>query len=301
MWPKAVRLEHVADASADFVFVASPAGFHADQSIEAMEAGLNVFCEKPMSSTCADAERMIAASRRSDKLLAIGLFRRFFPASLAIRDMVANRTLGQPLRYRIAEGGPFGWPAASATFFQKQHAFGGVLHDLGVHALDLVLHWFGEATEVEYADDAAGGLETNCLVRLKHASGLEGEVRLSRDWNTANRYFIEFERGWIGFSPAKADELEFGLRSCVQVDKDNQEKAHPLAYRMRVCELAQHWGLPSAGTESLTYHQCFTEQLAQFMRAINREEPVFVPGEEGIRSLRLIEQCYANRKEMALH
>ena len=239
-----------------------------------------------MANTVSQAEEMIAVSKETGRILAIGLFRRFFPSTKAIKDIVENHSLGKPVRYQFSEGGLFNWPAASATFFSKEHSGGGVLHDLGVHTLDLAIHWLGDPKAVEYEDDAYGGLETNCLVQLDHGD-FHGEVRLSRDWTTSNRYFIKFERGWVGWKVGEANRIEMGFNGSSQV------------FQVQVCDPSENWGNPAPGNPGLTYHQAFTAQLANFVRAVQGEEPLMVPGSEGIRSLRLIEECYRNRRTMA--
>ncbi|MFQ3669186.1 MAG: Gfo/Idh/MocA family oxidoreductase [Fimbriimonadaceae bacterium] len=285
--PGAKRLTSVAQAAelgAEAAIVASPSAYHAEQTVEALRAGMHVLVEKPIAGTVADGERMAAAAAETGRILAVGLFRRFFPAVQAVREALESGAFGRPVRYTIAEGGPFNWPAASPTFFQKKHAFGGVLHDLGVHVLDLVAYWFGDPEVVRYEDDADGGLETNCLVETSHDGGLAGEVRLSRDWATANRYHIECERGWIGWRGGAANELEFGFRP------------GSTAMRAQVGPVADHWGQPAAAEPGLTYAQSFTAQLDEFVRAVRGEAPVRVPAEEGLRSLRVIEACYRRRE-----
>jgi predicted dehydrogenase len=194
---------------------------------------------------------------------------------------VENETLGKANSYQIAEGGEFEWPAASATFFQKAHSGGGVLLDLGAHTLDLVEHWFGEPTAITYEDDADGGLEATCCVEMCHVGGVTGQIRLSRDWRTSNRLFVEFERGWVSFSPGMPNRLEIGVAGCDFVG------------RIDLSEPSLSWGLPAAGRPALTYSQCFTAQLQQFVHAIQRGGPPLVTGVDGLSNLRLIERCYA--------
>jgi len=287
LWPGILPVSsiHSQESPSEAAIISSPSRFHAEQAIQAMAAGMHVLCEKPMANTVAEAEEMIATSERTGKLLAVGLFRRFFPSTRAIKEIVEKQTLGRMVRYDFAEGGLFNWPAASATFFSKEASGGGVLHDLGVHTLDLALHWFGEPSDLEYEDDAAGGLETNCLVRLNH-DGFHGQVRLSRDWTTSNRYFIEFERGWVAWRVGAANEIEMGLPGSDQ------------AYKVQICGATEHWGNPAPSDPGYTYHQAFTAQLANFVAAIEGRETLMVPGSEGIRSLRLIERCYQQKEAM---
>lgn len=288
-FPNAKRVENLpeaAKAGAQAAIVASPANHHAEQAIAAMEAGMDVLSEKPMAATVEAAERMVEASTRTGKLLAVGHFRRFFPTTLALKELVDNKSLGHVVRYSIAEGGPFGWGAVSATFFQKAHSQGGVLHDHGAHVLDLVLHWFGEPVRLVYEDDEAGGLETNCKLQMWHKNGVEGVVRLSREWITANRNHFEFECGWVGWNTGNSNSMEVGLGGTSSV------------YKITLCEESHAWGRPVAGRPLNSYEQSFTAQLAGFLKAVQGGASLAVPGTEGIRCLRLIEQCYQRRKSM---
>ena len=51
-----------------------------------------------------------------------------------------------------------------------------MLMDIGVHALDLLQWWLGKTAVLEYADDAMGGIEANCLIRCRLECGATGEV-----------------------------------------------------------------------------------------------------------------------------
>jgi predicted dehydrogenase len=263
----------------DLAVVASPPKFHAAQTNALLAAGVHVLCEKPMASSVAEAESMIAAAKAAKRVLAIGLFRRFFPALQMIQSLVADGSLGKPVSFRFAEGGVFNWPAASASFFQKQHSRGGVFLDLGVHVLDLVCWWFGEPASFTYEDDAMGNLEANSRLALTFPGGLTGEVRLSRDTPMNNRFVIEFERGRVTWKVGDGNRLDIRLNGA------------PFSFGGELRE---------NGSPAATYHQSFVKQLLNFAAAARGTEPVLVPGEEGIRSLRLIEASYAQKRLMPM-
>ena len=273
---------------ADLAIVASPPRFHAEQSIALMENGCAVLCEKPMALTVAEGEAMAGASARTGKPLAVGLFRRFFPVSETIRELIRGGALGCLKQFEISEGGPFGWPAQSASFFQKSASGGGVLADLGVHLVDLLVWWLGEPEGCSYSDDAMGGLEANCMIELRFAGGVTGTVRLSRDTLLPNRMEFEFERGRLRCKPASADELEIGLGGA------------PFACAGALVRPAREGSRDPAGEPAPTYAQCFTRQLQNMIRAARGEEQVFIPAAEGIRSLRVIGQCYRERTLMQM-
>ena len=263
----------------DLAIVASPPRFHAVQTKALLAAGSHVLCEKPMASSVSEAESMIKAARDANRILAIGLFRRFFPALQTIRSLLEDGILGAPQSFDFSEGGPFNWPAASASFFQKQHSQGGVLHDLGVHMLDLVCWWFGEPSSFSYEDDAMGNLEANSRLALTFSSGLSGVVRMSRDTTIANRYLIEFEGGVVTWSVGDSNHLDVRVNGL------------PFHLNAELCKNR---------FATATYHQSFVNQLLNLAFAAHGREPVYVPGDEGIRSLRLIESCYERRQLMAM-
>lgn len=255
--------------------VASPAKFHAEQTIKLLEGGASVLCEKPIASNVAEAEQMLATAMRAKKKLAVGLFRRFFPACNLIREYIRAETLGKAIGFEFSEGGVFDWPAQSASLFQRKTAQGGVFLDVGVHLLDLMLWWFGNPTNFEYFDDAMGGLEINSVARFEFANGLRGKVQLSRDWQLPNKYVIDCEKGWLAWKVGEANRVEIGAKG-----SSHTILGETLEDR----------------SSAANYTESFVSQLANCIEAVRDDEKLIVPGEEGIRSLRLIEKCYQSRK-----
>lgn len=286
IFPHAAKADNIAALAThpiNLAIVASPPRWHAEQTIELLQLGIHVLCEKPMATSVAEAEAMVETARQTDRVLAVGLFRRFFPVSETIRDIVRNSSLGAVRQFEISEGGPFGWPAQSASFFMKAHSQGGVLADLGVHVFDLLIWWFGMPHIVSYQDDSMGGLEANCLVELKFAEGVSGTVRLSRDTRLPTRTIIECEHGWVRCPAASANELELGFLTA----------RYSLSGKTVLPGKAGAHGFWSK--PALSYHQSFVRQLENVLSAVRKQDQVLIPGEQGVLSLRLIEQCYQQR------
>jgi len=267
----------------DLAIVASPVSSHEAHAIRALAAGIAVLCEKPLAANAAAADRMIAAALKHRRILAVGLLRRFYSNVQFTRQVIQNKTLGSVTSFSIQEGGPFNWPARSDSFFRKNTAGGGVLLDIGVHVLDLVVHWFGEPQELTYADDAMGGLEANCRMELFYSGGFKGTVHLSRDWKTSNLYVIEFERGTLKLRSGEATQVElqwnnssFLLEGFL---KDSAGMASPVG----------------AVSSASSFPEAFLVQLRDLIFAVRTAGRPAIPAEEGMRSLRLIEQCYQKR------
>lgn len=281
---KVATLKEAQVESGSLAIVASPPRFHCAQTIEAVQRGWHVLCEKPMASSTAECEQMIAAAHQADRLLAVGLYKRFFPSSRYLKEVFAGGQLGALRSFSISEGGPFRWPAATPSFFNKAQTPGGVLLDIGVHVLDLLIWWLGEPTAYRYFDDAMGGLETNSRVEVDYANGGRGVMHLSRDWQTPNHYRFVFERGTIGWKVNDANGLTVQLTGTSSALR--AQLTTPIGGSLTE---------PAARIQA-TNPQSFIGQLRNVVSAIQGREPLIIPGEEGIRSLRFIESCYASRR-----
>ena len=278
---QAAAIEQTAAPAGSLAIIASPPGFHAAHTIAAFERGWHVLCEKPMASTTGEAAEMIAAAQTHQRLLAVGLYKRFYPSSLYIRTLCREGMLGPLVSFTIKEGGPFRWPAGP-SFFDRTQTRGGVLFDIGVHVFDLLGWWLGEPTEFLYADDAMGGLETNAFVDLTYGTA-RGRVHLSRDWTTPQQYQFVFERGVVTWKVNDANGLTVQLAGT------------PATLQSTLVENRTGPASPAEAQVLETNAQCFIRQLINVVGAIAGTEKLLVPGEEGIHSLRLIEQCYAQR------
>ena len=115
---------------------------HAVCSIEALEAGKHVLCEKPMATNAAEAEAMIAAAERNQKLLMIGFVLRFDNETKIAKDFIDKDYLGDiyysKATYLRRHGAPGGW------FTDKSRSAGGPVIDLGVHVIDLTRYLMGK-------------------------------------------------------------------------------------------------------------------------------------------------------------
>lgn len=103
------ELEAVACASLDellarddvrAIVVASPMDFHAEQAIVAARAEKDVLVEKPIATSLADADRVIAAAETAGVRLQVGFQRRYDPAYAEAKRLVASGALGRPLLYK---------------------------------------------------------------------------------------------------------------------------------------------------------------------------------------------------------
>ena len=131
-----------ADPEVDAAIVATPNALHAPQTIALLRNGKHVMVEKPMATTVAECDAMIAASERSGAFLMVAHCWRFRDEVVALRDRIRAGELGEVVKTRgygvHANWGPSGW------FTQRDLAGGGALVDMGVHAIDTARFLLGE-------------------------------------------------------------------------------------------------------------------------------------------------------------
>ena len=125
----------------DGVVIATPSALHAEQSIRALDAGVAVFCQKPLGRDAPEAARVVEAARRADRLLLVDFSYRYTAAMQAIAPLVREGALGDvfavDLTFHNAYGPDKPW------FYDRAQSGGGCVMDLGVHLVDLTLWVLG--------------------------------------------------------------------------------------------------------------------------------------------------------------
>lgn len=126
------------DRSIDIVHVCTPNRSHSFISIDAMEAGKHVMCEKPMAINASEAKKMVDASKRTGKKLTIGYQNRHRSDSLFVKSECESGTLGE-IYYAKATALRRRAVPAWGVFLNEYEQGGGPLIDIGTHALDLTM------------------------------------------------------------------------------------------------------------------------------------------------------------------
>ena len=219
----------VTDADVESVYVATPVYLHAAQTVAAAEAGKHVLCEKPMAMTAAECDRMIAACRAHGVTLGIAYYRRFYPAIVRVKEIIASGEIGQPVFAQLNAFEYFnpGPDHPRAWLLQPSVAGGGPMMDFGCHRIEVLLNLFG------------------CTVG--QAVGLSANVVFERQVEDTAAVLLRFDRGPCAAvavthaSRARYDTLQvFGTRGAISVDDVNagtvrvktdveREEAHPPA------------------------------------------------------------------------
>jgi predicted dehydrogenase len=123
----------LADDELDAIVLATPVPSHADLAVAVLEAGKHCFVEKPLATSAADAERVVAAARAADRILMVGHLLEYHPAVTNLKELIDSGELGE-LYYIYGNRLNLG----------KLRADENALWSLGAHDVSVALHLIGE-------------------------------------------------------------------------------------------------------------------------------------------------------------
>ena len=184
----------LADPKIQAVSVCAANFAHADITIQALNAGKHVLCEKPMATTLADCEAMVAAAKKNGKFLMIGHNQRLAKAHAMAKQLIDQGLIGDIVTFRttFGHGGPETWsvdPGKNTWFFDKTRAAMGAMADLGIHKTDLIQFLTGQrvvrtTARVTTLDkrDAGGnliGVDDNAVCIYEMSGGIMGIMTAS--------------------------------------------------------------------------------------------------------------------------
>ena len=122
----------------DAVYIALPNSMHADYAIRALKAGKHVMVEKPLATSVAEAEAMIAAAKASGAFLMTAYRLHFEPGTHAMLNAVRSGRIGDPVHIMAT----LGFQTKVGNHRLKADHWGGPLPDVGVYCLNAARHVF---------------------------------------------------------------------------------------------------------------------------------------------------------------
>ena len=167
------------DPQVDLVVLATPNDLHASQAIQAMEAGKHVVTDKPMCLDLAEADAMIAASRRTGRLLSVFQNRRWDGDYLTVRRVLEEGLIGDPFLFELAWN-QYGQPR---TWRSRKQSGGGKFMDLGAHLIDQALQLVPAPAVQVYARFHPGiwdnDVEDHAHCIISFANGVDAHISTS--------------------------------------------------------------------------------------------------------------------------
>jgi predicted dehydrogenase len=124
-----------------------PNQMHFATAKAALEHGLHVFCEKPLTNSVADALTLKALAEKSGRVLMVDFNQRFFARNRLLPSLVAQKRMGKIKSVHAFHNQDLRG-LASFDNLHRDRTGGGVIHNAGIHFINLFLHWFGEPERV---------------------------------------------------------------------------------------------------------------------------------------------------------
>ncbi len=201
----------------DVIAVCTPNGLHAAHSIQSMEAGYHVICEKPMAINSGDCKKMIQVSQQTGKHLLPVKQNRFNPPVLAVKQLIDEDRLGKIFSVQVNGF----WNRENDYYKNSWHGTtdldGGTLFTQFSHFIDL-LYWFvGEVKEVSgftknyHHADVMNFEDTGC-VALQFQNGATGTLNYTVNTfqkNMEGSITLFGENGTVKIGGEYLNELEY--------------------------------------------------------------------------------------------
>jgi myo-inositol 2-dehydrogenase/D-chiro-inositol 1-dehydrogenase len=131
-------------AKVEAVYITAPNTRHAELALAAIEAGLHVFCEKPMATCVEDARAVKDAAQKSEAIFQVGHNRRFAPVYMALKGMLSGGSPPHSAHVKMNRG-----ELISPGWVGDPEVTGGFLYETTIHMFDLMRFLFGEVAHLQ--------------------------------------------------------------------------------------------------------------------------------------------------------
>lgn len=255
------------------VYIVLPNSMHAEYTLRAAKIGKHVLSEKPMATSIADCEKMIAACRSANLKLMVAYRQQYEPMNREIAKMIRAGKLGT-LRSFLAtltqnQDDPSQWRLHRAL------AGGGCLPDVGIYCLNASRFWSGEEPIEVFGqtfqprdDPRFTEVEATCSFTLRFPSGLVASCNAGYAAHRSSFARMEGSTTWIQLSPS------FGYNG-LKLQYNRLFEGHVTDFQPSITEKDQ-----------------FALEMDHMAECVIRDQQPHTPGEEGLQDMRIIEAIY---------
>lgn len=254
----------------DVVYIVLPPFMHKEFVVRAAEAGKHVWCEKPMAMTAAECEMMIKACKENKRQLTIGYRMQHEPNTQDIIRFGREKTYGDVRLISTAAGFSNGWLKWTDNWKMERDKGGGALYDMGVYCVNAARYVAGQEPIAVYAQESNNDpvryqkcdMTTNFV--LEFPDGIIANCTTSLGMNV-NYLNVTATNGFYNLSPF---QQYGGIK-----------------------------GVTSDGVLNKVIPNQQTKQMDDNALAIMNNTDVLVPGEEGMRDIKVVEAIQKSARE----
>ena len=248
----------------DIVYVVLPVFLHKEFTIRAAKAGKHVICEKPMALNAGECREMIAACKNAGRLLSIGYRLHFEPHNLEVMRLGQKQVFGKVTKLDTGNGFTYNGDP-NAWRLKKALSGGGALMDMGTYSIQASRYTLGQepiaikARQEKTRPELFKDVDETIYWEMEFKGGFKttGKSSYNNDWSYLK---VEETHGRFELGPA------FGYGGL-----DGSVNGKKMPYPQIIQQAAQ---------------------MDDFANCVMANKPSRVPGEEGLKDMKVIDAIY---------
>lgn len=266
----------LSDRKVDVVYIANTHNFHCETALAALKAGKHVLCEKPMAINSAEARQMVDAARKYNCFLMEGMWTRFLPVMVQVRDWLQQDRIGKLKQVHAS----FGVPISETPRIHDPKLAGGALLDLGIYPLSFVSMVMGGKRPVAmqaFCELLETGVDASSIIHMKYPGRVMADVKSCCIHELPNNAWIIGSKGSIQIPAmmfrAESATLVIGEEKETQQFPENKDEA--FSYQIEEVNRCIREGRMESDIMPLDE----TILIAELMDALRAQWGVRYPGE----------------------
>lgn len=255
----------------DVIDICTPSYLHRDMSIKALEKGINVLCEKPMSLSSDDTKEITATVEKSGKLFMTAHVVRFMTPYMYLKNVINSKELGTLLRLdmkRISAIPKWSWE----DWMRDTKKSGGTPFDLSIHDIDFVQYVLGEPKEVR---------------------GVYHKLKNNNDYIVSELIYddciVSAEGAWYNYDIPFNAEFSAVFSDGMLKYQDGKMIKNGEEIELNIGEVSNDTGINISGTDG------YGGEIEYFISCVkNNQKPQAVTCESSQASVKLVEKILKN-------
>ncbi len=282
----------LSDPEIDIVLIATTNEVHKELAIEAMAAGKNVICEKPVTNCSEELAEIMEAAKKYGKVFTIDQNRRTNRDFVLMRRNVEAGLIGKPYTFKSRVEGSRGMPEGWRTI--KKYG-GGMMLDWGVHLIDQMMYMIDEKVtsvyckmhKIQYPE-----VEDNFSLIMTFESGVQAVIEVgTNNYITQPRWYVLGETGTL-----QIDSWDCDGKIIRNIDKENVWEEQIIYTKAGPTKTMAPRNKNSTETIEISEPLDVVDHLSvvydQFIDAIEGKAELTITAEQAMRVMKVMEASF---------
>lgn len=178
----------------DLVYIATPNNFHYQNTIDALNSGKSVLCEKPFALNYIESKKMIEIAEKKNLLLVEAMWTKYFPGIKRVKNILDSGILGDI----VTVHGDLSYLLDGKDRLFDRRMGGGALLDLGIYPITVMHHFMGNPENILASSQfTETGVDESTSMIFSYKSGAKALISCSINAKSTNEFSIFCSKGWI--------------------------------------------------------------------------------------------------------